>query len=126
MYFLSNVRAFSQNHLQQILCCNFKRKLSPPSQEFTFFLFVPQLFLFNLYPFIQRYLQPHQRGENLCFSYYVLAAHLTDTLVSGKLYLRPPSQNPVFSTPIQTLYFYIPMSGQLQLYPASRGYIFAV
>ena len=39
-------------------------------------------------------------------------ALLTDTLVSGQLFLWLPSQNPV-STPIQTLYFYIPVSGYL-------------
>ena len=33
-----------------------------------------------------------------------LEALLTDTLVSGHLHLRSPSQNPV-STPIQTLHF---------------------
>ena len=43
----------------------------PLHRSLIFFLFVPQLFLFNLYPFIQRYLQPHQRGKNLCFSYYI-------------------------------------------------------
>ena len=42
-----------------------------PLHRSLIFLFVPQLFLFNLYPFIQRYLQPHQRGKNLCFSYYI-------------------------------------------------------
>lgn len=29
-------------------------------------LFSPQLFLFNFYPFVQRFLQPHQRGNLLC------------------------------------------------------------
>ena len=34
-------------------------------------------------------------------------ALLTDTPVSGQLYLQPPSEkNPFFSSPIQTLYFY--------------------
>ena len=40
---------------------------------------------------------------------------LTDPLVSGQLYLRPPSQNLVLLNPhfgIQTLYFYIFVSGQ--------------
>ena len=40
---------------------------------------------------------------------------LTETRVSGKLYLRPPGQDCVFSTPIQTRYFHIIASGQLQL-----------
>ena len=40
----------------------------------------------------------------------------TDTLVSGQLYLRPYSQNPVsLNSRTQTLYFYIPVSSQLQL-----------
>ena len=40
----------------------------------------------------------------------------TDTLVSGQLYLRPYSQNPVsLNSQTQTLYFYIPVSSQLQL-----------
>ena len=50
--------------------------------------------------------------DRLCNSFpgeYVEAL-LTDTLVSGKLY-----STPFFSTPIQTLYFYIPVSGQPQL-----------
>ena len=34
-------------------------------------------------------------------------ALLTGTLISGQLNLWPPSQNPVSSTPIQTMYFYI-------------------
>ena len=39
---------------------------------------------------------------------------LKDTLVSGQLYLQSPSENfKFFSTPKQTLYFYIPVSGQL-------------
>ena len=38
-----------------------------------------------------------------------------DTLISGQLYLRPPSQNPIFlNSQLQTLYFYIPVRGQLQ------------
>ena len=41
-----------------------------------------------------------------------MEALLTDTLVSGQLFLWLSSQNPV-STPIQTLYFYIPVSRQL-------------
>ena len=41
--------------------------------------------------------------------------------LKGQLYLRPPSQNPVFSTATQTLYFYIPVRAQLQLWtPFSR------
>ena len=41
---------------------------------------------------------------------------LTDTLLSGQLYLRPPSQNAVqFLNSLQTLYFYIPVSSQPQL-----------
>lgn len=32
-----------------------------------------------------------------------------DTLVIRQLYLRLPSQTPFFSTPIQPLYFYIPV-----------------
>ena len=62
-------------------------------------------------------------GFDLICITYTVEAVLTDTLVSGKPYLRPPSQNaPFFSTPIQTLvYFYIPVSGQLQLWtPFSR------
>ena len=42
-------------------------------------------------------------------------ALLTDTLVSGKFYIRPPAQNPVFLNAIQPLYFYIPLSDRLQL-----------
>ena len=41
---------------------------------------------------------------------------ITYTLVNGQLYLRLPSQHPIFSTPIQTLYFYILISSQLQLH----------
>ena len=37
-------------------------------------------------------------------------ALLTDTLLSGQLFLQPPSQNPI-STQIQTLYLHIPISG---------------
>ena len=37
---------------------------------------------------------------------------LTQTLVSGQLYLRPPSQNPVLVNSIQTVYFYILVSEQ--------------
>ena len=44
-----------------------------------------------------------------------MEALLTDTLVKGKFYLRPPSQNVVF----KTLYFYIPVNGHPQL-PFSR------
>ena len=40
---------------------------------------------------------------------------LTDVLVSGEALLMATFTNPVFSTPIQTLYFYIPVSGQLRL-----------
>ena len=36
---------------------------------------------------------------------------LTDTIVSGQLYLRPRSQNPV-ATPMQILYFNIPVGGR--------------
>ena len=47
----------------------------------------------------------------------------TDTLVSGQLYIQPPSQNPILSPPIVTLHFYIPVSGQLLLdtFFVSRG-----
>ena len=39
-----------------------------------------------------------------------------DTLVSGQLYLRPPSQNPIFlNSHTNSQYFYIPVRGQLQL-----------
>ena len=41
-------------------------------------------------------------------------ALFTDTHVSGEFSLQPSSQNPV-STPIQTLYFYIPERGQFPL-----------
>ena len=63
------------------------------------------------------------RGFDLIYVSYTGQAVLTDTLVSGKLYFGPSSQNaPFFSTSIQTLvYFYIPVSGQLQLWtPFSR------
>ena len=43
-----------------------------------------------------------------------LEAILMDTLISGQLYLWPPSQNPAFLNSIQTLYFYIPVSSQLK------------
>ena len=43
-------------------------------------------------------------------------ALLTSTLISGQLNLWPPSQNPVSSTPIQTLYFTSFVSSQLQLW----------
>ena len=42
-------------------------------------------------------------------------APLTETLVSGQLFLRPPNQNPVLLASIQTLVFSILVSGQLQL-----------
>ena len=45
------------------------------------------------------------------FSNDTVEALLTDTLVRGKFYLRPPSQNVVF----KTLYFYIPVNGHPQL-----------
>ena len=45
---------------------------------------------------------------------HTVEAPLTDTLVSEQLYLWPPCQNPI--TPIQTLYFHILISGQLQLW----------
>lgn len=51
-------------------------------------------------------------------------ALVTDTLVSGQLALPATSQNPVLSTPIQILYFYLPESGQVhyeQLFFAFRG-----
>ena len=38
-------------------------------------------------------------------------ALVTDTLVSGQLYVRPPPQNLVL-TSTETMYFYIPLSGQ--------------
>ena len=34
-------------------------------------------------------------------------ALLTDTLVNGLFYLRPPSQNSIFLTPIKTVYFLV-------------------
>ena len=48
----------------------------------------------------------------------IVGALLADTLLSGQLYTRvqPPSQNSVFSSDnIQTLYFYIPVSGYFHL-----------
>ena len=58
-------------------------------------------------------------NSNLLLAYlknpHTVEAVLTTTLVSGQLYLQPPSQNPVYSTPIQTLYSYIPVSGRLHL-----------
>ena len=55
------------------------------------------------------------------FFFTTVEALLTDTLVSGKLFLRPPSQKPDYFNSHTTLYFYIPASGQLQLQtPFSR------
>ena len=48
------------------------------------------------------YLTPWATWNN----YDTVEAFLMDTLVSGQLYLRPPSKNLFFSTPIQTLYVY--------------------
>ena len=50
-------------------------------------------------------------SSRFSFSNDTVEALLTDTLVRGKFYLRPPSQNVVF----KTLYFYIPVSGQTQV-----------
>ena len=48
------------------------------------------------------YLTPRVTWNN----YDTVEALLMEPLVSGQLYLRPPSQNPFLSTPKQTLYFY--------------------
>ena len=42
-------------------------------------------------------------------------ALLKDSLVRGQFYYGCLHKTPFFSTPIQTLYFYIPVSGQLPL-----------
>ena len=59
--------------------------------------------------------QCHNNNNNNNNNNNTVKAPLTDTLVSRQLYLRPPSQNPVLLTPIQTLYFHILVSGQFQL-----------
>lgn len=43
-----------------------------------------QLFLFNFYPFIQRFLQPHQRGKQLLVDNSVgLSFHMYSHFLSG-------------------------------------------
>ncbi|KAF7252580.1 hypothetical protein EYD10_01783 [Varanus komodoensis] len=44
----------------------------------------PQLFLFNYYPFVQRFLQPHQRGESLLFA-LLLLVHLEEGVIQSVL-----------------------------------------
>ena len=63
------------------------------------------------------------QGIKLVLQVGTVEVLLTDTLVSGQLYLQPPSQNPILSPPIVTLHFYIPVSGQLLLdtFFVSRG-----
>ena len=55
---------------------------------------LPQLFLFNYYPFVQRFIQPHQRGE--CSSYstcqtfggiVVQGEHESDCMLDLSLFL---------------------------------------
>lgn len=46
---------------------------------------------------------------------HTIEALLTDTRVSGQLYLQPPWQTPFYLAPIPILYLRILVSGQLQL-----------
>ena len=65
------------------------------------------------------------QGIKLVLQVGTVEVLLTDTLVSGQLYIQPPSQNPILSPPIVTLHFYIPVSGQLLLdtFFVSRGWV---
>ena len=49
--------------------------------------------------------------ECLSYNENTVKSPLTDTPVSGQLYLRAPSQIPVLP-PSQTLYLHIPLNGQ--------------
>lgn len=64
-----------------------------------------QLFMFNFYPFLQRYLQPHQRGRCIC-TVQVLTYIYSVLYICTYMYLCCMLTGTVDNT-MQVLYMYI-------------------